>query len=50
VTRVGDIQITEKNTYLNALFAYQPGDEVSIEFYRNDQKMNVSVVLAEATY
>lgn len=50
VTRIGDIEITEKNTYLNALFAYQPGDEVIIEFYRNNQKMSVSVVLAEATY
>jgi len=50
VTRIGDIEITEKNTYLNALFAYQPGDEVIIEFYRNNQKMSVSLVLAEATY
>lgn len=50
ITRIGDIDITEKTTYLNALFAYQPGDEVTIEFYRNNQKMSASVVLAEATY
>ena len=50
ITRIGDIDITEKTTYLNALFAYQPGDEVTIEFYRNNQEMSASVVLAEATY
>lgn len=50
ITRIGDIDITEKTTYLNALFAYQAGDEVVIEFYRNNQKMSASVVLAEATY
>ncbi|HAF62126.1 MAG TPA: 2-alkenal reductase [Anaerolineaceae bacterium] len=50
ITRIGNIEITEENTYLNALFAYQSGDEVEIEFYRNGQRLTATVMLAEATY
>jgi len=50
ITRIGNIEITEENTYLNALFAYRSGDEVEIEFYRNGQRLTATVMLAEATY
>ena len=50
ITRIGDIEITEENTYLNALFAYRSGDTVEIEFDRNGQKLTATVLLAEATY
>lgn len=49
ITRLGDIAITEDTTYLNALFMYQPGDEIEVEFYRGSQKMTVVIVLAETT-
>ncbi len=49
ITRLGDINITEDTTYLNALFMYQPGDEIEVEFYRGSQKMTVSIMLAETT-
>ena len=50
ITRIGDIEITEENTYLNALFAYRSGDTVELEFDRNGQKLTATVLLAEATY
>lgn len=50
ITRIGNIEITEENTYLNALFAYRSGDTVELEFYRNGQKLTATVLLAEATY
>ncbi len=49
ITRLGDIEITEGTTYLNALFTYQPGEEIEVEFYRGSQKMTVTVTLAETT-
>jgi 2-alkenal reductase len=50
ITRIGNIAITEENTYLNALFAYRSGDTVEMEFYRNGKQLIETVLLAEATY
>ena len=49
ITRLGDFNITEDTTYLNALFLCQPGEEVEVEFYRGSQMMSVTITLAETT-
>ena len=49
ITRLGDVEITEENTYLNALLMYQPGQTIEVEFYRNTRQMTVTVTLAETS-
>lgn len=48
ITRIGEVQIDDSNSYLDALFQYQPGDEVTIVLVRNGVQMSVQVVLGES--
>jgi len=48
MVRVGDAVIDEDTSYINALFSYQPGDQVNIHVLREDQEITVSVTLGEA--
>ena len=49
ITRIGDVEITKENTYLNALLMYQPGQTIEVEYYRNTRQMTVAVTLAETS-
>ena len=49
ITGIGDRQIGESISYINALFSFSPGDQVSIEFFRGNEKMQVNVTLGGVT-
>jgi serine protease Do len=49
ITSVGNQSIDADHSFINALFAYQPGDQVAIKFLRNGQEMTVNVTLGQAT-
>ncbi len=49
ITRVGEIVLDEKHPFINALFSYAPGDEVTLEVIRGNQTINIHVVLGEAS-
>lgn len=49
ITGIGDRQIGEAISYINALFSFSPGDQVSIEFFRGNEKMQVNVTLGGVT-
>lgn len=48
IIRVGEVALDETHSYLNALYAYKPGDRVVVEFVRRGQKMQVEITLGEA--
>lgn len=48
ITAVGSVQLDETNAFLNALYHYQPGDQVSITFVRDGSQQQVQAVLGEA--
>ncbi len=48
ITRIGEVALDEIHSYINALYAYRPGDRVTVEFVRRGQKMRVEVTLGEA--
>lgn len=48
ITQVGEFVLSESQSYINALFEYQPGDQVTIGLVRNGQLIEVQVVLNEA--
>ncbi len=49
ITHLGEVEITEDITYLNALLMYQPGQTIEVEFHRGTQKMTAAVTLAETS-
>jgi serine protease Do len=48
ITSIGDQSIDEGNSYINVLFEYQPGDQVTIKALQNGQEMTFDVTLGEA--
>jgi 2-alkenal reductase len=49
ITRIGGSAIEENSSYVNALFAHQPGEQVAVEIVRGNQKLTIQVTLGEAT-
>ncbi len=49
ITQIGDIQLDENNSFVNALFAYEPGQTVSLVYYRDKSSHQVDVTLGKAT-
>ncbi len=47
ITRVGDIALDAEHSYTNALFAYKPGDQVTLEVVRDGRKLELQVTLGE---
>jgi 2-alkenal reductase len=48
IISIGNQDIDESHSYINTLFAYQPGDQVTIKALRNGQDMTFEVTLGEA--
>ncbi len=47
IVRVGDYPINEEHSFVNALFSYQPNDEVEIEVVRDGKHIILNVTLGE---
>ena len=47
ITRIGDVTIDENHSYINALFQYNPGDQVTVEVVRDGDTIQVQVILGE---
>ncbi|MCJ7662263.1 MAG: trypsin-like peptidase domain-containing protein, partial [Anaerolineales bacterium] len=43
ITKIGDIALDEEHTFVNALFAFQPGETVTIEILRGDSAIQIQV-------
>ncbi|MGE5074042.1 MAG: S1C family serine protease [Anaerolineae bacterium] len=50
IIKVGDIAIDETHSYLNTLFTYKPGDNVSLSVIRNGQTVQLNVTLGESSH
>ena len=48
IIKLGDIPIDESHSYVNALFEYNPGDQVTLEVVRGDETTQVEIILREA--
>lgn len=48
ITRVGDIAIDENYSYVNALFSYQPGDQIPLTVVRDGAEIQLQITLGEA--
>jgi serine protease Do len=48
ITSIGGVSLDETHSYINILFTYKPGDQVTVEFVRNGQAHQVQVTLGES--
>ncbi len=48
ITKIGDVALDETHSYINAIFEYQPGDQIALDVVRGNEKMPVQVTLGEA--
>ena len=50
IVRMGDLVFDEDMQFVNALFAFQPGDVVEVEVVRGNERLVMQVVLTEMIY
>jgi 2-alkenal reductase len=48
ITKVGGVALDDTHSYLNTLYTYQPGDQVTLSLVREGQTLEVEVTLGEA--
>lgn len=48
ITHIGEVELDETHSYINALFKSQPGETVTIGLVRNGEAFQVQVVLGES--
>lgn len=48
ITHIDGIALDQDHTYINTLFAHQPGEEVTISLVRGGKELSVSLVLGES--
>jgi 2-alkenal reductase len=48
ITSVGGVALDDSHSYLNTLYAYKPGDRVSLTIARGGETLDVQVTLGEA--
>jgi 2-alkenal reductase len=50
ITQVGGVSLDATHSYLNILYAYKPGDKVSLSVIRKGQTLQMEVTLGEASH
>ena len=50
ITRIGDTNLDETHSYINALFLLKPGDQVQVEWIRDGKKQQANVTLGETSH
>jgi S1-C subfamily serine protease len=48
ITQIGGTPIDESHPYLNTLYSFAPGQELDIQFIRNNRSQSLSLVLTES--
>ena len=50
ITKVGDVALDETHSYVNTLFAFKPGDQVTLDVVRGKENRQIEVALGEAQH
>jgi serine protease Do len=48
ITKIGEVALDETHSYVNTIFAFQPGDQITLDVVRGNETMQVQVTLGEA--
>jgi serine protease Do len=50
ITSLNDVQMDESHDYLNMLYTYKPGDQVSLGVMRNGKELSLNITLGESSH
>jgi 2-alkenal reductase len=50
ITSMGGVALDGTHSFINTLFTYKPGDQVTVEFLRNGKSQQVQITLGETTH
>lgn len=50
VTKISDVALDETHSYVNTLFTFKPGDQVTLEVMRGNEKLQIPITLGEAQH
>jgi len=50
ITKVGDIALDETHSYVNTLFTFKPGDQITLNVMRNGKDTQVQITLGESKH
>jgi 2-alkenal reductase len=50
ITKVGDVTLDETHSYVNTLFTFKPGDQVTLNVMRDGKDMQIQITLGEAQH
>jgi 2-alkenal reductase len=48
ITKIGEVALDETHSYVNTIFGFQPGDQITLDVVRGNETMQVNVTLGEA--
>ncbi|HEY9527907.1 MAG TPA: trypsin-like peptidase domain-containing protein [Anaerolineales bacterium] len=48
ITKIGEVALDETHSYVNTIFGFQPGDQITLDVVRGNETMQVKVTLGEA--
>ena len=49
ITQIGDVPLDADHSFINALFSYSPGEEITLQIMRGQELIEVNVMLGETT-
>ena len=50
INQIDTVSLDATHSYLNTLFSYKPGDQITLSIVRNGQTLQAKVTLTEATH
>jgi len=50
ITKIGDVALDETHSYVNTLFTFMPGDQITLNVVRGNENMRMQVTLGEAQH
>ena len=50
ITKIGDVTLDETHTYVNTLFTFKPGDQLTLNVIRENQEVQLQITLGEARH
>ena len=50
ITSIGNVKMDETHNYLNVLYTYKPGDQVTVNVMRNGSEVTLQITLGESSH
>jgi serine protease Do len=49
ITQLGNVSLDETHSYINTLFTFKPGDQITLDYFRNGRSLQTQVTLGDSS-